>query len=295
MRNLHGRIVKGLGGFYYVDTGADGIYECRGRGIFRKDNTKLLIGDIVDLEVTHDKDMEGSITKLYPRKCCLRRPEVSNVDQAIVVFAIHEPEPNHVLLDRFLITMKKLDIETILVWNKADLAAEAELDEEKKAYRDAVSSVNVISAKGNSGMDELKALLEGKISLIAGPSGVGKSTMLNALCPGANAGTGEISRKMKRGKHTTRHAELFGLGNDTYLLDTPGFTALDLEDMDQEEVKAYYPEFYPYEGKCRFNPCSHTHEPSCAVREAAECGDIPVIRYDNYKQIYTKQKEIRRY
>ena len=295
MRKLTGRIVKGLGGFYYVDTGADGIYECRGRGIFRKDNTKLLIGDIVDLEVTHDQDMEGSIVKLYPRKCVLRRPEVSNVDQAVVVFAIHEPEPSHVLLDRFLISMKKLDIETILVWNKADLAGEEELGREKNDYRDAVSSVSVISARGKLGMEELKARLSGKISLIAGPSGVGKSTMLNALCPGANAGTGEISRKMKRGKHTTRHAELFKLGDDSYLLDTPGFTALDLEDMDADEVKVYYPEFYPYEGKCRFNPCSHTHEPSCAVRQAAEDGEIPAIRYDNYKQIYVKQKESRRY
>ncbi len=295
MSVLHGRIVKGLGGFYYVDTGADGIYECRGRGIFRKDNTKLLIGDIVDMEVTHDKDMEGSIIKLYPRKCSLRRPEVSNVDQAVVVFALHEPEPNHVLLDRFLITMKKLDIETILVFNKADLADEAELEEIKKDYRDAVNSVNVISAKGNAGMEELKEQLTGKISLIAGPSGVGKSTILNVLCPGANAGTGEISRKMKRGKHTTRHAELFGLGDDTYLLDTPGFTALELEDMDEEFLKAYYPEFYPYEGKCRFNPCSHTHEPGCAVREAAESGAIPARRYENYKQIYLKQKESRRY
>ena len=295
MRVLHGRIVKGLGGFYYVDTGAEGIYECRGRGIFRKDNTKLLIGDIVDLEVTHETDKEGSIIKLYPRKCVLRRPEVSNVDQAVVVFAVHEPEPNHVLLDRFLITMKKLDIDTILVWNKADLADEAELERKMHDYRDAVSSVNIISAKGMAGMDELKELLFGRISLIAGPSGVGKSTMLNALCPGANAGTGEISRKMKRGKHTTRHAELFGLGADTYLLDTPGFTALDLEDMDEAELKAYYPEFYPYEGKCRFNPCSHTHEPSCAVREAAEAGAIPAVRYENYRQIYLKQKESRRY
>ncbi len=294
MTGLTGRIVKGLGGFYYVDTG-EGIYECRGRGIFRKDNTKLLTGDVVDIEITHEADMEGSIVNLHPRKSVLKRPEVSNVDLALVVFALKDPEPNLILLDRFLITMADQNVDTVLVWNKKDLVDDKECARMLEAYRGSGAACYAVSAKDESSLSALKEVLKGRISLVAGPSGVGKSTILNILCPHAYSDTGEISKKMKRGRHTTRHSELFAIDEDSFLMDTPGFTALELDGQDEDTLKAYYPEFFPYEGKCRFNPCSHTHEPACAVREAAENGSISGIRFDNYKSIYQKQKENRRY
>ena len=294
MTKKSGRIVKGIGGFYYVSV--EGIwYECRARGVFRKDRIKPLVGDLVTISVTDEEKRIGSVEEVLPRKNTLIRPESANVDRALVVFACTSPEPNYVLLDRFLIMLREQGVSCLLVWNKKDLVSGEETERLLEIYRDAQVSVRCISAKSQADVEGLQEELHGRTTILAGPSGVGKSTLLNALCPRAAMETGEISTKLKRGKHTTRHAEIFEIDESTCLMDTPGFTALTLGETEAEEVGDYYPEFAPFTGECRFQPCSHTHEPECAVRAAAEDGKIPMRRYLSYQVIYSEQKERRKY
>jgi len=290
-----GRILKGIGGFYYVEVEGGKVYECRGRGIFRKDNEKLLVGDKVRISIIDEAASVGSVDELLPRKNRLIRPEAANVDQALLVFAFDRPRPNPVLLDRFLITLRRNDVPCVLIFNKKDLVDENTVNDMLCAYKDAVSDVRALCALEDSFKDTLKEILCGKISLLAGPSGVGKSTILNALCPAAEAATGEISRKLKRGKHTTRHSELFAIEGGGYIMDTPGFTALELTDIEADEVRGEYPEFEPYAAECRFLDCMHIKEPGCKVREAAVSGHIPRLRYDNYCAVYTELNDRKRY
>ncbi len=292
---LEGRICKGIGGFYYVECPEGRLYECRPRGIFRKEKQEPLVGDRVKISVLSEDPPVGSIEEILPRKNELIRPRTANVDQALIIFACGSPEWNPVLLDRFLVMLRSQDIPCYLCLNKKDLIPEEERQARVAAYAKADVLPRCISAKEASDIEELKSLLRGRTTLLAGPSGVGKSTILNAICPEAKAQTGEISRKLGRGKHTTRHAELFMAEGNIGLCDTPGFTALSLYDMPEDEVKAYYPEFYPYEEKCRFTPCSHTHEPDCAVKQAVEEGEIPRLRYTSYTCIYREQKERKRF
>lgn len=292
---MQGKIVKGIAGFYYVHVAGSGIYECKAKGIFRKDKKKPLVGDDVELDILDEKEKLGNIAGLLPRKNELIRPAVANVDQALVIFAVCKPQPNFGLLDRFLIMMKRQKIPTAVCFNKMDIASEEEQRSLAEIYRNCGCQVLFVSAREREGIEELSALLEGKVTAVAGPSGVGKSSLINLLHPDARMETGEISRKIDRGRHTTRHSELFTLGGGTYLMDTPGFSSLYLEGMEKEELREYFPEFTEYEPFCRFQGCMHIHEPDCGVKEALEAGKISRRRYESYTELYEDLKEKRRY
>lgn len=287
---MKGRIIKGIAGFYYIHTGEQGLYECKAKGVFRNKKIKPLVGDKVEIDVINEEKKIGNIVSVEKRENCLIRPAVANVDQAVVIFAAARPTPNLNLLDRFLVTMEQYGVETVICFNKCDLVSE---EEKKKLQNIYEESYRVIftSAKEGIGMDEMRGLLERKTTVLAGPSGVGKSTTINLLIPDANMETGQISEKIERGKHTTRHSQLFRLKEDTYLMDTPGFTSLYVTDLEKEELHFYFPEFSAYEGTCRFQGCVHVHEPDCMVQKAVEDGIISRSRYENYLMFYEELKE----
>ena len=294
---MQGKIVKGIAGFYYVHVVGFGIYECRARGIFRKENKKPLVGDNVEIEILDDKDMEGNLVKILPRKNELIRPAVANVDQALVVFAAAKPDPHFNLLDPFLVMMEAKGIRTVLCFNKEDIAGESRITELKEIYENCGCRVIFTSALKKQNIEEVKDVLQGSTTVVAGPSGVGKSSLINLLQSGVKMETGEISRKIERGRHTTRHSELITLNEDSYIMDTPGFSSLYVNDFEKEELKYYFPEFAPYNDQCRFHGCDHVHEPGCAVKEAVDQGKIHEIRYRDYLEMYQEQqeKEKRRY
>ena len=292
---MTGKIIKGIAGFYYVYAEGRGIYACKAKGIFRKDHVKPLVGDNVEMEVLDEKDMEGNILKILPRRSSLIRPAVANVDQAMIIFAIVKPNPNFNLLDRFLIRMERQNLSTIICFNKQDIASSEEKETLRKAYETCGYHVLFVSALESEGLERVRELLAGKTTTVAGPSGVGKSSLINRLSPAANMETGEISAKIERGKHTTRHSEIIALGEETYIVDTPGFTSLDISEITKEELGQYYPEFVQYEPYCKFSGCSHISEPSCGIKDAVEDGRISSVRYENYKVLYQELKEIKRY
>lgn len=291
---MQGKIIKGIAGFYDVAVG-ENIYRCRAKGIFRNQNVKPLVGDWVEIEILDEKDMEGNLTKILSRSNELIRPAAANVDQAIVVFAAKKPKPNYNLLDRFLMTMEKQDIPVIVCFNKKDLAKEKELEQLETIYENCGHQVVFISAREGNGIDEIRDLIQGKTTVLAGPSGVGKSSLMNQLNPDANMQVGAVSEKIQRGRHTTRHTELIMIEEGTFVLDTPGFSSLFIDSFEKEEVKDYFREFAPYEEQCRFLGCSHTHEPDCGVKKALEEGKISRIRYENYVNIYQELKEKRKW
>ena len=280
-----------------MEVAESGVYECKAKGVFRKDKVKPLVGDDVELEVLDEQEKTGNITAILPRRNALIRPAVANVDQAMVIFAMKNPRPNFSLLDRFLLMMERQGVKTIICLNKQDLADPEEAEEIRRVYRECGYQVVLTSLKEEAGMADVEELLRGKTTVVAGPSGVGKSSLTNRMQGEVLMETGEISRKLKRGKHTTRHSQLIPLGKDTFLCDTPGFTSLYVEEMDKEELRFYFPEFTYYEGKCRFQGCVHIHEPGCAVKDALEAGELSRRRYDNYVEFYEelKEKEKRRY
>ena len=292
---MQGKIIKGIAGFYDVDVVESGVYECKAKGIFRKDKKKPLVGDMVEMEVLHEKDMEGNITEILPRKNELIRPAVANIDQALVVFAVTKPSPHFNLLDRFLVMMDSKDIPAVLCFNKKDIAEDEEIAKLKEIYEDCGYPILFTSAKEQENIESLKAFLKGKTTAIAGPSGVGKSSLINLLQSEVQMETGSISEKIARGKHTTRHSELIVIEEGSYIMDTPGFSSLYAGDFEKEELKYYFREFADYEGKCRFHGCDHIHEPGCAVKEAVAEGKIHQIRYQDYTEMYLELKEKRRY
>ena len=291
---MRGRIIKGIAGFYYVQTEA-GIYECKAKGIFRKDKKKPLVGDYVEIKVLDEEEKEGSVEKIDPRTNELIRPAVANIDQAIVIFAVNDPKPNFMLLDRFLVTMEYQNVPTVICFNKMDLGTKEELETLQEVYGHCGYEVIFTSAAKQQGVEELKKLLRGKTSAVAGPSGVGKSSLTNLLKDEISMETGEISKKLGRGKHTTRHSQLIAIGDDTYLMDTPGFSSLYIEGMEKEELKDYFTEFRPYEGQCKYQGCVHIHEPGCSVKAALEQGKLSSLRYEDYVGLYNELKEKRRY
>ena len=292
---MQGKIVKGIAGFYYVHVVESGVYECKAKGIFRKDGVKPLVGDNVEIEILDEKDMEGNITQILPRKNELIRPAVANIDQALVVFAVTKPKPHFNLLDRFLVMMESREVPVILCFNKTDIAEDPEIAELKDIYEGCGYPLLFTSAKQEQNIEELKTVLQGKTTAIAGPSGVGKSSLINLLQSGVKMETGRISAKIERGRHTTRHSELIVLGEDSYIMDTPGFSSLYISDIDKESLKYCFPEFASCEGHCRFNGCDHVHEPGCAVKQAVEEGKIHNSRYEDYLTLYQKLQERKRY
>lgn len=292
---MQGKIIKGIGGFYYIHTPGMGVYECKAKGIFRNQRVKPLVGDNVSIDILDEKEKKGNIMEICNRKNQLIRPAVSNVDQAMVIFAAAKPAPNLNLLDRFLISMKKEDIETIVCFNKMDIVTEKEIFRLRDIYHLGGYHVLFTSACMDEGVTVMTEQLQGKTTVLAGPSGVGKSSLINRIKPEANMETGEISARIERGKHTTRHSELFLLNEDTYIMDTPGFSSLHIEDIEKENLKNFFPEFAVYEEGCRFRGCIHINEPGCRVKEALNQGGISKIRYDNYVSLYNEIKDKRKY
>lgn len=282
---INGKIIKGIGGFYYVDT-EKGLYECRARGIFRKNKITPLVGDRVSISVVDEENKKGVVEEIEERDTELVRPPIANVDKALIVFAIKNPAPNLSLLDRFIVLAEKENLEIVIVFTKVDLDANGELLEELKSIYE-VSGYKVIpvSNKLKLNIDKIKEELKENTVVFAGPSGVGKSSLLNEVDKNFELKTGEVSDKIKRGKHTTRHAELLKLECGGMVADTPGFSSLTLDDIDESELKEYFIEFDKHDD-CRFGSrCIHENEPSCAVKEAVENGEISKKRYESYIQL----------
>lgn len=284
-----GKIIKGIAGFYYVHVDSLGVYECKAKGIFRKQDIKPLVGDNVIIEVLDEDNRIGNITEILPRTSELIRPAAANVDQALVIFAITNPEPNFNLLDRFLVMMDYQNLPTVILFNKEDLADDSEKEKVRNIYRDCGCTLLFASAAKEQGLSEVREILMGKTTILAGPSGVGKSSLTNYLLQKSTMETGDVSR-IGRGRHTTRHSEIFCMEKDSYICDSPGFTSLMLPDIEAGELRYYYPEFAQYEGKCRFNGCVHVNEPDCAVKSAVEEGIISRERYDSYLCLYDELK-----
>lgn len=302
--NITGKIIKGVGGFYYIHLHDNRIFECKAKGVFRNQNVKPAVGDNVLIDIIDEQALTGNIIDILPRENFLIRPAVSNVDQAVIIFALSDPKPNFNLLDRFLIMMDRQAVKTIICFNKVDLVSYEEAEELKRIYEacgydviitSTYSRGEITEADSGDGVEALQELIKGKTTVFAGPSGVGKSSLLNAINPNANAQTGSISEKIKRGKHTTRHSELICVGEDTYIMDTPGFSSLFVEEMECEELRNYYGEFDEYQEGCRFIGCVHINEPDCGVKNALAEGKISQLRYDNYKQLYEELKSKRRW
>ncbi|MFB4162617.1 ribosome small subunit-dependent GTPase A [Alteribacillus sp. JSM 102045] len=289
-----GIIVKALSGFYYVEN-EKGVYQCRGRGLFRKQKIKPLVGDKVRFEA--EQKEEGYIYEIAERHNELNRPPVANIDQAFVVFSAEEPAFSALLLDRFLVHMEALDIKAVIVVNKMDLADEKrkqELFSFQQDYEKIGYQFYFVSGKNGNGIEELPPLLGGAVSIVAGQSGVGKSTLLNSLDPALKLETAEISSHLGRGKHTTRHVELLPMHNG-WVADTPGFSSLEFQFVDEEDLDVCFPEMKERLPNCKFRGCTHRREPGCAVKDALENGDIPSYRYEHYILFYKEISEQRRY
>lgn len=292
---MQGKIVKGIAGFYYVHTGKSGVYECNAKGIFRNRSIKPLVGDNVEIDIISEAEHTGNVSRILPRRNELIRPAVANIEQALVVFASLSPEPNFNLLSRFLVMMYRNSIETVICFNKSDQLEANKAEELAGIFAGCGSRVITTSVLTKEGIDGLRELLLGKTTALAGPSGVGKSSILNAIFPEANSQTGEISAKINRGRHTTRHTEIFNVAENTYIMDTPGFTSLECGGIEPQELRLYFGEFQDYEGKCRYNGCVHVGEPDCAVKTAVADGKINRLRYDIYVSLYNEMKSRRKY
>ena len=286
---MTGRIVRSLSGFYDVKTPA-GVITCRGRGSLRKGGQSPLTGDMVEITAEGGK---GMVERILPRRNRFIRPAVANVDGLVVFAANVNPVTEPFLIDRVAAIAGDQEVSVYILINKCDLDPAVDLE---RIYKNAGFSVIVASAETGEGVEELRRLIRGKLTAFTGNTGVGKSSMLNRLCPGLALATGEVSEKLGRGRHTTRHVELFDLGEDTYVADTPGFASFDTEQMDvilKDNLQYAFGDFAPYLGQCQFHDCSHRKEPGCAVRQAAEQGGIEQTRYDSYLRLYEKSSQLK--
>ena len=286
-----GIIMKGIGGFYYVLSG-EVLYECKARGIFRKNEITPLPGDEVEISIQDEKKNIGSVDVILPRKTLLVRPAVANIDQIIAVMAVTAPEPDFLLLDKLLVTAEKDDINAVVCINKIDLDDTGKSGRIADEYARAGYRVILTSSKTDVGFDELKDALHGRITVFAGQSGVGKSTLLNRIMDAFVMKTGILSGKIERGKHTTRHAELIPLVDGGYLVDTPGFSSFELAGIEYSNLKDYFREFSGTGKECRFKGCSHINEPDCAVKEAVSAGTVETGRYERYVTLFGLLKQV---
>lgn len=286
-----GRILRSISGFYDIRTPA-GVISCRARGILRKEGSSPLTGDMVQITVEKGR---GMVERILPRKNSFIRPAVANID-ALVVFAANvNPVTEPFLIDRVAAIAGDQEVPVILCVNKCDLDPAIDLT---RIYRNAGFPVICASAETGEGTEELRNLIRGKLTAFTGNSGVGKSSMLNRLCPELALPTGEVSEKLGRGRHTTRHVELYRLEENTYVADTPGFSSFDTDQMEvilKENLQYAFPDFAPYIGECQFRDCSHRKEPGCAVTEAVAAGKIEKTRYDSYLRLYEKASQIRQW
>lgn len=294
MDSLKGKIIRGVGGFYYVASEPD-VYECRAKGAFRKEGLKPLVGDDCIIDIINSDTKTGNVSEILPRRNSLFRPEVANVDLILIVFAVKNPDPSLNLLDRFLINLELEKLPCIIAFNKEDIDADSEGEKYISVYKNAGYDARLISALTGEGFGELFESLKGKTAALAGPSGAGKSSTINRLFGKEISQTGELSAKISRGKNTTRHSELFIIGEDTYICDTPGFTSFENRGIEKEDLWKYYPEFVSHEKNCRFAGCSHISEPDCGIKTAVEEGKISKVRYENYCMIYNELGAKRKY
>ena len=292
---MTGKIIKGIAGFYYVHVAESGVYECKAKGIFRNRNIKPTVGDDVEIEVLSEVDHLGNINEILPRKNILVRPAVTNVDQAIIIFALKDPVPNLQLLDKFLIQMNKQRIPVVICFNKSDLIRKDQIEELMEIYGKSGAQMVFVSAKNKEGIDLLFSALKGKTSTVAGPSGVGKSSIINTIQSDVHMEIGVLSEKIKRGKHTTRHSQFIPVDVNTYILDTPGFSTLSLDNIDAEELKQYYPEFELYEPFCKYGGCNHIGETACGIKDALADCQLSPVRYEHYRSLYEELKMVKKY
>lgn len=289
-----GRILKGIGGFYYVKT-ENTLYECKARGIFRKEETVPLPGDVVNILVTDEAARTGIIEEILPRSSILERPSAANADLLAAVIASHSPDPDYLLLDKLLITAGIKNISAIIIINKIDLDTNLEHIKVIEAYGKASYKIIPMSSVTGEGFEVLKNELLNRITVFAGQSGVGKSTILNRIMDSLVMDTGDVSRKIQRGKHTTRHAELLELSGGGYVIDTPGFSSFELSEIEPEELYLLYPEFKDIKGNCRFSQCAHISEPDCVVKSKLDRHEADIGRYSRYIQLYKLLKENKTY
>lgn len=292
---MQGKIIKGIAGFYYIHAENGQVYECKAKGAFRKQKIKPLVGDMVRIAVLDEAEHLGNVEEILPRKNELIRPAVANIDMALVIFAAAKPEPNFNLLDRFLCMMEFQNVPVTICFNKTDLVDEEKIEEYRKIYEPAGYRLMSTCTRTGEGVDAVKALLHGKTTTVAGPSGVGKSSLINALQSDVQMQTGVISDKIDRGKHTTRHSEIIPVMEDSYIMDTPGFSSMDVPGFEKEDLWTCFPEFREYEPYCKFQGCSHINEPDCGVKEALAEGKISSVRYENYKLLYEELKNMKKY
>ena len=283
---LKGIITKGIGGFYYIDT-QDGVYECRARGKFRKEKIVPLVGDYVGISILDEKNKKGSLDEIFPRKNSLIRPRVSNVDQGVIVFAAKSPDINLDLLDRFIVLLEEQELDVLICINKIDLDEKEEYKEIVSLYKNAGYKIIPISTYKEINIESVKDGLKNKISVFAGPSGVGKSSILNSINKDFSLVIGELSAKIERGKHTTRHAELMEIFDNSFIVDSPGFMSLLLSHIKLDNLQFYFKEFEPYLNSCRFSGCKHVNEPDCAIK--AQIGKkINEVRYKRYVSLFNE-------
>ena len=289
MKKQTGRIIRSLSGFYDVQT-PEGVITCRGRGSLRRTGESPLTGDMVEISVEKGK---GMVETILPRTNRFIRPAVANVDALVVFAANANPVTEPFLIDRVAAIAGDQEVSVYICINKCDLDPAEDLE---RIYKHAGFPVILASAETGEGVEQLRELIRGKLTAFTGNTGVGKSSMLNALCPELHLATGEVSEKLGRGRHTTRHVELFCLGEDTYVADTPGFSSFDTEQMDvllKENLQYTFPDFAPYVGDCQFRDCSHRKEPGCSIRAAVEAGHIEKTRYESYLRLYEKAEQVK--